>query len=169
MEGTSIFLIFRESILIQANFHSFLSLFRSLSTMQVSFVTNRKSSFRNSSAESPPGDWLTSRAFLSSPLSIFSFKSMTDKEWDAITAVHITGSYACAHAAWPHMRKQKVSSSRANSDRDFQSSLLVLLTPNFLCSSLSLSSSMDVSSTLLQLLVSTETLVKPTTLLPNFQ
>lgn len=36
-----------------------------------------------------------------------SFKSMTDKEWDAITAVHITGSYACAHAAWPHMRKQK--------------------------------------------------------------
>ncbi|CAO1615357.1 unnamed protein product [Sympodiomycopsis kandeliae] len=36
-----------------------------------------------------------------------SFKSMSDKEWDAITAVHITGSYACAHAAWPHMRKQK--------------------------------------------------------------
>ncbi|PWZ02886.1 putative multifunctional beta-oxidation protein [Testicularia cyperi] len=36
-----------------------------------------------------------------------SFKSMTDKEWDQITAVHITGSYACAHAAWPHMRKQK--------------------------------------------------------------
>jgi multifunctional beta-oxidation protein len=36
-----------------------------------------------------------------------SFKSMSDQEWDAITAVHITGSYACAHAAWPHMRKQK--------------------------------------------------------------
>lgn len=38
-----------------------------------------------------------------------SFKSMSDKEWDAIVAVHITGSYACAHAAWPHFRKQKVS------------------------------------------------------------
>lgn len=37
-----------------------------------------------------------------------SFASMSDKEWDAIMAVHITGSYACAHAAWPHMRKQKV-------------------------------------------------------------
>ncbi|KAN0066359.1 hypothetical protein ACQY0O_000453 [Thecaphora frezii] len=36
-----------------------------------------------------------------------SFKSMTDKEWDQITEVHITGSYACAKAAWPHMRKQK--------------------------------------------------------------
>lgn len=36
-----------------------------------------------------------------------SFKSMSDKEWDAITAVHITGSYACAHAAWPHFRQQK--------------------------------------------------------------
>lgn len=37
-----------------------------------------------------------------------SFKSMSDAEWDAITAVHITGSYKCAHAAWPIMRKQKV-------------------------------------------------------------
>ncbi|KAE8266203.1 hypothetical protein A4X09_0g6147 [Tilletia walkeri] len=36
-----------------------------------------------------------------------SMKSMTDKEWDAITAVHITGSYVCAKSAWPHMRKQK--------------------------------------------------------------
>ncbi|UZJ51526.1 hypothetical protein CBS101457_000846 [Exobasidium rhododendri] len=36
-----------------------------------------------------------------------SFKSMSDQEWDAITAVHITGSYMCAHAAWPIMRKQK--------------------------------------------------------------
>ncbi|CEH17326.1 multifunctional beta-oxidation protein [Ceraceosorus bombacis] len=36
-----------------------------------------------------------------------SFKSMSDKEWDAITAVHITGSYACARAAWPHFREQK--------------------------------------------------------------
>lgn len=42
-----------------------------------------------------------------------SFKSMSDKEWDAIVAVHITGSYAVAHAAWPHMRKQKVSSDKA--------------------------------------------------------
>ena len=38
-----------------------------------------------------------------------SFKAMTDAEFDAIVAVHITGSYAIAHAAWPHMRKQKVS------------------------------------------------------------
>ncbi len=36
-----------------------------------------------------------------------SFKAMSDKEFDAIVAVHITGSYAVAHAAWPHMRKQK--------------------------------------------------------------
>lgn len=36
-----------------------------------------------------------------------SFKAMSDKEWDQITDVHITGSYACAKAAWPHMRKQK--------------------------------------------------------------
>ncbi|KDN52771.1 putative multifunctional beta-oxidation protein [Tilletiaria anomala UBC 951] len=36
-----------------------------------------------------------------------SFKSMTDAEFDAIVAVHITGSYAIAHAAWPYMRKQK--------------------------------------------------------------
>ncbi|CDW97412.1 hypothetical protein [Sporisorium scitamineum] len=36
-----------------------------------------------------------------------SFKAMSDKEWDQIIAVHITGSYACAKAAWPHMRKQK--------------------------------------------------------------
>jgi NAD(P)-dependent dehydrogenase (short-subunit alcohol dehydrogenase family) len=33
-----------------------------------------------------------------------SFKAMTDAEFDAIVAVHITGSYAIAHAAW-----QKVS------------------------------------------------------------
>lgn len=32
---------------------------------------------------------------------------MTDKEWDAVQAVHVYGSFACAHAAWPHFRKQK--------------------------------------------------------------
>ena len=36
-----------------------------------------------------------------------SFKSMTDKEWDAVQAVHVFGSFACARAAWPYFRKQK--------------------------------------------------------------
>ena len=36
-----------------------------------------------------------------------SFKSMTDKEWDAVQAVHVYGSFACTHAAWPYFRKQK--------------------------------------------------------------
>lgn len=36
-----------------------------------------------------------------------SFKNMTDKDWDLIIDVHVTGSYKCAHAAWPHFRKQK--------------------------------------------------------------
>ena len=36
-----------------------------------------------------------------------SFKSMSDKEWDQVMAVHVHGSFACAHAAWPYMRKQK--------------------------------------------------------------
>lgn len=36
-----------------------------------------------------------------------SFKSMSDKEWDAVQAVHVYGSFACAHAAWPYFRKQK--------------------------------------------------------------
>ncbi|KAK4703704.1 multifunctional beta-oxidation protein, partial [Phenoliferia sp. Uapishka_3] len=36
-----------------------------------------------------------------------SFKAMTDKEWDQIFEVHVKGSYACAKAAWPIMRKQK--------------------------------------------------------------
>ena len=36
-----------------------------------------------------------------------SFKSMSDKEWDAVQAVHVFGSYACAHAAWPYFRQQK--------------------------------------------------------------
>jgi hypothetical protein len=36
-----------------------------------------------------------------------SFKAMTDSEWDAVQEVHVKGSYACAKAAWPIMRKQK--------------------------------------------------------------
>ena len=36
-----------------------------------------------------------------------SFKSMSDKEFDQVLAVHVHGSFACAHAAWPYMRKQK--------------------------------------------------------------
>jgi len=36
-----------------------------------------------------------------------SFKSMGDKEWDSVQAVHVYGSFACAHAAWPYFRKQK--------------------------------------------------------------
>ncbi|KAK4047301.1 hypothetical protein OIV83_005479 [Microbotryomycetes sp. JL201] len=36
-----------------------------------------------------------------------SFASMSDKEWDQIHDVHVKGSYACSHAAWPIMRKQK--------------------------------------------------------------
>ena len=36
-----------------------------------------------------------------------SFKNMTDKDWDLIIDVHVTGSYKCARAAWPHFRKQK--------------------------------------------------------------
>ena len=32
---------------------------------------------------------------------------MTDKDWDLIIDVHVTGSYKCARAAWPHFRKQK--------------------------------------------------------------
>lgn len=36
-----------------------------------------------------------------------SFASMSDKEWDQIHDVHVKGAYACSHAAWPIMRKQK--------------------------------------------------------------
>lgn len=32
---------------------------------------------------------------------------MTDKEWDAVQAVHVFGSFACTRAAWPHFRQQK--------------------------------------------------------------
>ncbi|CAM1511323.1 Fc.00g088360.m01.CDS01 [Cosmosporella sp. VM-42] len=36
-----------------------------------------------------------------------SFKNMKDADWDLIIKVHVTGSYKCARAAWPHFRKQK--------------------------------------------------------------
>ena len=36
-----------------------------------------------------------------------SFKNMTDQDWDLIMKVHVKGAYKCAHAAWPHFRKQK--------------------------------------------------------------
>ncbi|KAF1812031.1 peroxisomal multifunctional enzyme [Eremomyces bilateralis CBS 781.70] len=36
-----------------------------------------------------------------------SFKNIKDEDWDLIMKVHVTGSYKCAHAAWPHFRKQK--------------------------------------------------------------
>lgn len=32
---------------------------------------------------------------------------MSDQDWDLINKVHIKGAYKCAHAAWPHFRKQK--------------------------------------------------------------
>ncbi|KAK5998372.1 Peroxisomal hydratase-dehydrogenase-epimerase [Cladobotryum mycophilum] len=35
------------------------------------------------------------------------FKNLQDKDWDLIMNVHVTGSYKCARAAWPHFRKQK--------------------------------------------------------------
>ncbi|KAH0555934.1 bifunctional hydroxyacyl-CoA dehydrogenase/enoyl-CoA hydratase fox2, partial [Trichoglossum hirsutum] len=36
-----------------------------------------------------------------------SFRNMRDEDWDLIIKVHVTGPYKCAHAAWPHFRKQK--------------------------------------------------------------
>ncbi|KAI9030129.1 hypothetical protein CLU79DRAFT_695494 [Phycomyces nitens] len=35
------------------------------------------------------------------------FARMTDADWDIIQAVHVKGSYAVTHAAWPIMKKQK--------------------------------------------------------------
>lgn len=34
-------------------------------------------------------------------------KNMTDKDWDVIMAVHLTGAYKTTRAAWPHFRKQR--------------------------------------------------------------
>ncbi|KAI5816919.1 hypothetical protein BZA77DRAFT_311332 [Pyronema omphalodes] len=36
-----------------------------------------------------------------------SFKNMKHSDWELIMKVHVTGSYKCAKAAWPIMRKQK--------------------------------------------------------------
>ncbi|POS85909.1 multifunctional beta-oxidation protein-like protein, partial [Erysiphe pulchra] len=36
-----------------------------------------------------------------------SFKNMSDKDWDLVIAVHVTGSFKCSRAAWPYFRKQK--------------------------------------------------------------
>ena len=36
-----------------------------------------------------------------------SFHKMTDEDWDLIYRVHVKGSYAVTHAAWPHMREQE--------------------------------------------------------------
>lgn len=36
-----------------------------------------------------------------------SFASMTDKEWDAVYAVHVRGTYKVCKAAWPVFLKQK--------------------------------------------------------------
>lgn len=37
----------------------------------------------------------------------YSFKNMSDKEWDQIQEVHLKGAFACTKAAWPIFRKQK--------------------------------------------------------------
>jgi multifunctional beta-oxidation protein len=35
-----------------------------------------------------------------------SFQNMTDEMWDAVNNVHLRGTYKCAKAAYPYMRKQ---------------------------------------------------------------
>lgn len=35
-----------------------------------------------------------------------SFAKMTDEDWDVVNEVHLRGSYAVSHAAWPYMRAQ---------------------------------------------------------------
>lgn len=35
-----------------------------------------------------------------------SFAKMTEKDWDLVHLVHLKGTFALCHAAWPHMRKQ---------------------------------------------------------------
>lgn len=32
-----------------------------------------------------------------------SFRKMTDRDWDNVMAVHLSGAYRVTHAAWPHM------------------------------------------------------------------
>ncbi|GAA99960.1 uncharacterized protein L969DRAFT_610007 [Mixia osmundae IAM 14324] len=36
-----------------------------------------------------------------------SFASLTDDEWDLVYKIHVRGTYATSHAAWPIFRKQK--------------------------------------------------------------
>ncbi|RKF56494.1 Peroxisomal hydratase-dehydrogenase-epimerase [Golovinomyces cichoracearum] len=36
-----------------------------------------------------------------------SFKNMSDKDWDLVIAVHVTGAFKCTRAAWPHFKKQQ--------------------------------------------------------------
>jgi len=36
-----------------------------------------------------------------------SFQAMSEKEWDLVLAVHLRGTYKCAHALWPIFQKQK--------------------------------------------------------------
>lgn len=36
-----------------------------------------------------------------------SFAKMTDKDWDLVNLVHMKGTYAVTHAAWPYMREQR--------------------------------------------------------------
>ncbi len=35
-----------------------------------------------------------------------SFHKMTEEDWDLVYRVHVRGSFAVTHAAWPHMREQ---------------------------------------------------------------
>lgn len=46
------------------------------------------------------------RLGLTAPLD-YSFKNMSDKEFDQIVDVHLKGAYSCTKAAWPIFRKQK--------------------------------------------------------------
>lgn len=36
-----------------------------------------------------------------------SFTKMTDKDWEMVLKVHMTGTFKCSMAAWPIFRKQK--------------------------------------------------------------
>jgi len=35
------------------------------------------------------------------------FEEMTEPRWKTMLDVHVNGSYACSHAAWPYMQKQR--------------------------------------------------------------
>lgn len=36
-----------------------------------------------------------------------SFAKMTPQDWESVIKVHLTGTFICCRAAWPHMRKQQ--------------------------------------------------------------